>query len=108
MIYTHRGPQNQMEIERQTTTKKRATFLCTPLRDMISLSQIPGVGAVTHGRLLRAGMATPQQLVGQLMLLDRDDEAMKRWLKNVCAVREREAEVVVEALMAKTERVGLM
>ncbi len=53
-------------------------------------------------------MATPQQLVGQLMLLDRDDEAMKRWLKNVCAVREREAEVVVEALMAKTERVGLM
>ncbi len=95
-------------MEIQNTTKKRATFLSTPLRDMISLSQIPGVGAVTHGRLVRAGIATPQQLVGQLMILNRDDEAMLRWLKETCGVREREAQVVVEALMAKTERVGLM
>ncbi len=90
------------------TTKKRESFLNTPLRDMISLSQIPGVGAVTHGRLVRANIATPQQLVGQLMVLGRDEAAMVRWLRSTCMIRAREAAVVVEALMAKTERVGLM
>ena len=95
-----------MEID--STTKKRATFLSTPLRDVVSLMQIPGVGVVTYGRLNRAGVASPQQLVGQLMVLNKSPEAMARWLRSNCAVRAKEADVIVEALVAKTERVGLM
>ena len=91
-----------------STTKKKASFLSTPLQTMCSLLQVPGIGPVTLERLTRAGIATPQQLVGQFMVLNRDTGAMVAWLKHTASVGRREAGVVAEALAEKTERMGVL
>ena len=87
-----------------TTTKKRATFLSTPLNSVTSLNQVPGVGPVTLERLTQRGITSPAQLIGQFMLLNRDQVAMTDWLRSTCAVRQREGEMVAEALFEKSER----
>ena len=88
------------------TTKKRSTFLSTPLTAITSLTLVPGIGSVTLERLARVNITHPQQLVGQFMLLNSDADAMAAWLRQSCAVRQREADVIVEALVAKCERLG--
>jgi len=90
------------------TTKKRECFLSTPLQAVSSLLQVPGVGPVTLDRLTQAGISTPQQLVGQFMVLNRSTVAMVSWLKHACSVGGREANIVAEALFAKTERMGVL
>ena len=90
------------------TTKKRECFLSTPLQAVSSLLQVPGVGPVTLERLTQAGISTPQQLVGQFMVLNRSTVAMVSWLKHACSVGGREANIVAEALFSKTERMGVL
>jgi hypothetical protein len=91
-----------------TTTKKRATFLSTPLNSITSLNQVPGVGPVTLDRLSQRGITSPAQLIGQFMLLNRDRAAMVEWLQKECAVRQREGEMVAEALFEKSERMVVL
>ncbi len=91
-----------------TTSKKQADFLSTPLEAVRSLLQVPGVGAATLERLTRAGVTTPQQLVGQFMVLNRDRASMAAWLKGSCGVRQREAGTITEALLDKTQRIGVL
>lgn len=91
-----------------TTTKKRATFLSTPLNSVISLNQVPGVGPVTLDRLTQCGITTPAQLIGQFMLLNRDRVAMVGWLRSACAVRQREGDAIAEALFEKSERMVVL
>ena len=91
-----------------TTTKKRATFLSTPLNSVTSLNQVPGIGPVTLDRLTQCGITTPAQLIGQFMLLNRDRVAMVDWLRSVCAVRQREADAIAEALFEKSERMVVL
>lgn len=92
----------------ETTTKKRSTFLSTPLNAVTSLTQVPGVGPVTLERLTRFGITNPSQLVGQFMLLDRDKAAMANWLRSACAVRQRESDMMAEALFEKSERMVVL
>jgi hypothetical protein len=91
-----------------TTTKKNATFLSTPLNAITSLTQVPGVGVVTLDRLSKCGISSPGQLLGQFMLLNRDKEAMTNWLRSACSVRQREGDVIAEALFEKTARMGVL
>ena len=91
-----------------TTTKKAASFLSTPLSEIVSLSQVPGVGPITLERLGRQSISTVSQLIGQFMLLGSDVEAMVSWLDTTCAVRRREGSVIAEALFAKTERMNIV
>jgi predicted flap endonuclease-1-like 5' DNA nuclease len=91
-----------------TTTKKRSTFLSTPLNSVTSLNQVPGVGPVTLERLTQRGITSPAQLIGQFMLLNRDRAAMAEWLHKACAVRQREGEMVAEALFEKSERMVVL
>ena len=82
--------------------------MCTPLSAVTSLSQVPGVGATTLELLTRQQILSVQQLLGHFMLLNRDTDAMARWLHRVCFVRRRECVVIAEALFAKTERMGVL
>ena len=91
-----------------TTTKTAASFLFTPLSDIVSLSQVPGGGPITLERLGRQSIGTVSQLIGQFMLLGSDVEAMVSWLDTTCAVRRREGSVIAEALFAKTERMNIV
>ena len=90
------------------TSKKNATFLSTPLNNIVSLSQIPGIGAVTLEKLARVGVSTPAQLLGQFMMMDKDPSAMVLWLESKCSVRQREGNTIAEALLAKSERMGML
>ena len=91
-----------------TTTKKQATFLSTPLNSITSLTQVPGVGIVTLDRLSKVGVSNPAQLIGQFLLLNRDKDAMVNWLRTACTVRQREGDVIAEALWDKTARMGVL
>jgi len=91
-----------------TPSKKQASFRSTPLQAIKSLLQVPGVGGATLEKLTRAGVTTPQQLVGQFMMLNRDTNSMIAWLKSACGVRQKEADTISEALLDKTERMGVL
>ena len=91
-----------------STTKKRNTFISTPLTAVTSLTMVPGIGTVTLVTLSKVGIISPQQLVGHFMVLNRDAAAMTSWLKQSCGVRQREADTIVEALAEKCERLGVM
>ena len=91
-----------------TTTKKRSSFLSKPLQTVSSLLEIPGVGPVTLERLTRAGIASPQQLIGQFLVLNQNPTAMVSWLRRECSVGGREAAVIAEALSAKAERMAVL
>ena len=90
------------------TSKKASTFLSTPLSDVVSLSQVPGVGTATFERLARHQILSVQQLLGRFLMLDRDTKAMVQWLHAACSVRRREAMVISEALFAKMERMAVL
>lgn len=45
------------------------------------LSSIPGIGPATIDKLMAQGIFTVDQLAGKFMSMDRDCEAMVRWLK---------------------------
>ena len=90
------------------TTKKQATFLSTPLNAITSLNQVPGIGVVTLDRLSKCGISNPWQLIGQFMLLNRDKKEMTDWLQSECSVRQREGDVIAEALFEKTTRMGVL
>jgi hypothetical protein len=66
------------------------------------------VGPVTLDRLSQRGITAPAQLIGQFMLLNRDRTAMVEWLQRECAVRQREGEMVAEALFEKSERMVVL
>ena len=92
----------------ETTTKKRSTFLSTPLNAVTSLTQIPGIGTATLEKLTKAGITTPSQLLGQFMLLNKNPEAMSNWLRSACNIRAREGAAMSEALFAKTNRMEVL
>ena len=91
-----------------TTSKKQATFLSTPLSSIVSLNQVPGVGAVTLEKLVKMGFSTPAKLLGQFMVLEKDPRAMNNWLESDCGIRAREAGMISEALLAKMERMEML
>ena len=82
-----------------TTTKKQNTFLSTPLQDC-TLHDIPGVGDVSHARLVGAGVETAEQLMGHFLIGKRDPHAMTHWLL-AAGVRVQEVNRIVAALEKK-------
>jgi len=91
-----------------SSTKKQDAFLSTPLSAVASLTQVPGIGPTTLEKLARAGISTPSQLLGQFLLLDKEPDRMRLWLRTQCGVREREAAAVSEALFAKANRMEML
>jgi hypothetical protein len=82
-----------------TTSKKNNTFMSTPLQDC-SLSDVPGVGEVSHSRLIGAGIATTEQLMGQFLIVKRDRDAMTQRLMAL-GIRTQEAVKIATALENK-------
>ena len=82
-----------------TTTKKQASFLSTPLQDT-ALHDVPGIGSVSHTHLTNAGVGTSQQLMGHFLIMNRDVDAMARWLQ-AAGVRAQEVGKIVDALERK-------
>ena len=86
------------------TTKKRAAFISTPLAEVKSLSQVPGVGKVSLELLAKQEIVSPQQLMGKFMMFNRNYAAMVGWLQKTCSIRSRVAGMIAEAVFAKSER----
>ena len=81
------------------TSKKHSTFLSTPLQDC-SLSDVPGVGEVARAKLIEAGVATPEQLMGHFLISKRDHTIMAQWLM-ASGIRTQEAVKIASALDRK-------
>jgi hypothetical protein len=83
------------------TTKKFNSFIARPLKEC-TLDDVPGVGRTSLSKLLRAGIDTPEKLVGMYFISNKDPENMKRWLMYACSIRAQEAGAISEALDKKT------
>ena len=81
------------------TSKKQNTFLSTPLQDC-SLSDVPGVGEVARAKLIEAGVATPEQLMGHFLIAKRNHGIMTQWLM-ASGIRTQEAVKIASALDCK-------
>ncbi|KAI3380953.1 hypothetical protein SNEBB_002550 [Seison nebaliae] len=63
-----------------TTTIKHERFRCEPMSDK-GIEEIAGIGDVTAGQLRLRGYEKASQLLGRLLLFDRNEEDFIAWMK---------------------------
>ena len=90
-----------------TTSKKFDTFQSKPLQDT-ELQDVPGVGPVAAGKLCEANIDTSEKLMGYFLVLGRDADRMKSWLRDVCEIRPQDANRVSQALEIKAAKILML
>ncbi|KAI0985428.1 hypothetical protein GJ496_005445 [Pomphorhynchus laevis] len=79
----------------KTTSKKHTEFVAEPLVEK-EVTSIPGIGHVTGKKLEEAGIDKAYMVLGQFLLLRKDEELFIEWLKTFGA-QNRHAKCCYEA-----------
>ena len=73
--FDHLGP--------QTTTQAIQTFV-DGLISGKKVTDVPGIGPVFGEKLTKAGYATAEKLLGQFLVLERNEDNFIKWMKDIC------------------------
>ncbi|XP_034472214.1 barrier-to-autointegration factor [Drosophila innubila] len=72
------------------TTQKYRNFVAEPMGEK-SVTELAGIGETLGGRLSTAGFDKAYTVLGQYLVLKKDEELFKDWMKDVCHASSKQA-----------------
>lgn len=73
-----------------TTSQKLRNFVSEPIGDKL-VSELPGIGEALGQRLQRKGYATAYNVLGQYLLLNKQEELFIDWMKMTSGANSKQA-----------------
>ncbi|XP_002134287.1 barrier-to-autointegration factor-like [Drosophila pseudoobscura] len=72
------------------TSKKYSNFVAEPMGNKL-VTELAGIGETLGGRLAEAGFDKAYTVLGQYLVLKKDEELFKYWMKDVCHASSKQA-----------------
>ncbi|VEL15538.1 unnamed protein product [Protopolystoma xenopodis] len=86
-----------------STSQKHRDFLSEPIGEK-SVFELPGIGAKLGERLESKGFKYAYVVLGQFLLINRDEELFKEWLKDICGANSKQSNDCFTALQQWTQQ----
>ncbi|KAM3920596.1 barrier-to-autointegration factor A-like [Leptodactylus fuscus] len=77
--------------DNSTTTKKHRDFVSEPMSKK-SVKALPGIGDVRGGRLEDKGFDKAYVVLGQFLVLKKNEDLFKEWLKDICGANTKQSQ----------------
>jgi len=72
-----------------TTSQKHRNFVSEPMGDK-DVSELAGIGPVLSQRLIDEGFDRAYVVLGQFLVLKKNEELFMDWLKDVCKANKKQ------------------
>ncbi len=73
-----------------STSAKHRNFVSEPMGEK-PVTELAGIGEVLGGRLSEAGFDKAYVVLGQFLVLKKDDELFQEWLKETCSANAKQS-----------------
>ncbi|XP_071081162.1 barrier-to-autointegration factor A-like [Haliotis cracherodii] len=73
-----------------STSAKHRNFVSEPMGEK-PVTELAGIGEVLGGRLCEAGFDKAYVVLGQFLVLKKDDELFQEWLKETCSANAKQS-----------------
>ena len=80
------------------TTQKHRNFVGEPMKNKPATA-VPGIGTVLGSRFLEAGFDTAYSILGQFLLLKKDEELFCMWFRDTSGGNRKHAKDCYSALL---------
>ncbi|XP_067681849.1 barrier-to-autointegration factor-like [Haliotis asinina] len=82
-----------------STSQKHRDFVSEPMGDNL-VTELPGIGSVLGSKLSEAKFTKAYNVLGQFLVLDKNEELFVGWLKETCSANSKQAGDCYTALNA--------
>jgi len=72
-----------------STSQKHRNFISEPMGDK-TVTELAGIGEVLGGRLSEKGFDKAYVVLGQFLILKKNEELFKDWLKQTCGANSKQ------------------
>lgn len=76
-------------LKMSSTSQKHRNFVQEPMGEK-PVTELAGIGEVLGGRLKEQGFDMAYVVLGQFLVLKKDDEMFKDWLKETCGANAKQ------------------
>ncbi|XP_060531770.1 barrier-to-autointegration factor [Cylas formicarius] len=73
-----------------STSQKHRNFVAEPMGDK-PVTELAGVGEVLGNRLVQAGFDKAYVVLGQFLVLKKNQELFKEWMKDTCSADSKKS-----------------
>ncbi|XP_064175843.1 barrier-to-autointegration factor-like [Anguilla rostrata] len=74
-----------------STSKRHETFLTGPMGEKPVMA-LPGISTVSAAKLEEKGFKKANHILGQFLVLDKDERRFKEWLHDACGANVKQQE----------------
>lgn len=76
--------------EMSSTSQKHRSFVAEPMGEK-PVTALAGIGDTLGGRLIEQGFDRAYVVLGQFLVLKKEEELFKEWLKEVCNANSKQS-----------------
>ncbi|XP_075255072.1 barrier-to-autointegration factor-like [Convolutriloba macropyga] len=73
-----------------STSQKHKNFISEPMGEK-GVDELAGIGAVLGERLIEKGFVKAYMVLGQFLILNKDEDLFKTWLKDTIKANSKQA-----------------